>query len=379
MRPDARREVAQIQAALTARMASGERRVMPPAFYTSPAFLEFEREVVFRQDWVCVGHVAEIARPGDYFTHDVVGEPLLVVRDETSIVRVLSNVCRHRANLVARGAGNARRFVCGYHGWAYRADGTLANAPFMAGAPAFDPAACGLPQFRSEIWQDFIFVNLDGNAEPLGPRLEWFLPHIRNYHHVGRHHQFLAQETWHANWKCLVENFIEGYHLSFAHRSTLHPMTPTALCRKISCAPGIGAYLSGYDPTIPDRGPFHEDLTEEERRNSVLFGAFPNLLVGVVPNVTLYMIVTPIEAGAVAVKWGLAGNIADPDHPDVVRYRDLCIAFNAEDKAALEAVQKGMASRAYHGGPLAPADFEGTIWDFYGYVASRIGEGVPPG
>jgi phenylpropionate dioxygenase-like ring-hydroxylating dioxygenase large terminal subunit len=355
------------------RLPASQARTMPPAYYTSEAFLALEREALFRREWICLGHAAEIARPGDYFTTELVGEPLLVVRGEDGQVRVLSNVCRHRANLVASGAGNRKRFVCGYHAWSYDPDGRLAAAPLMAGSEAFDKAGCRLPAFACEIWQDFIFVNLDGNAEPLAPRLDGFLPAIRNYHHPGRHHQFVAEEVWQTNWKCLVENFMEGYHLSAAHLKTLHPMTPTSLCRKIPAPFGMTAYTSGYAPSVPERGPYHPDLTAEERRYSVLFSVFPNLTLSIVPNVTLYLLVRPVDADSVAVRWGLAGTIDDPEHPDVIRYRDLCFAFNAEDRQQLEAVQKGMKSRHFPGGPLAPADYEGTIWDFYQYMASRLG------
>jgi hypothetical protein len=91
------------------------------------------------------------------------------------------------------------------------------------------------------------------------------------------------------------------------------------------------------------------------------------------PHVTLYMIVNPHDVSTVDVKWGLSGTVADPQHPDVIAYRDLCFAFNAEDKTQLEGVQQGLQSRFYRGGPLAPADFEGTIWDFYQYIAARLG------
>ncbi len=351
-------------------------RTMPPAYYTSAAFLELEREEIFRKEWICLGHAAEIAEPGDYFTAELVGEPLLVVRGEDRQVRVLSNVCRHRANLVAKGSGRRKRFVCSYHSWSYNADGSLAKAPLMAKKPGFDPAACGLPAFACEVWQDFVFVNLDGTAAPLAPRCDPFLPAIANYHHPGRHHQFVAEEVWQTNWKCLVENFMEGYHLSAAHLKTLHPITPTALCRKIPAPPGMTAYTSGYDPKVPERGPFHPDLTAEERRYSVLFGVFPNLTVSIVPNVTLYLMVRPVDADSVSVKWGLAGTVADPEDPSVLRYRDLCFAFNAEDRAQLEGVQKGMKSRHYSPGPLAPDDYEGTVWDFYHYMAGKLGSDV---
>jgi choline monooxygenase len=350
-----------------------EARCLTPAFYTSDEFLKIEREELFIRDWVCVGHVSEVANPGDFFTFIIADEPLLVTRATDGQVRVLSNVCRHRANLVAHGRGNAKRFVCGYHAWAYACDGANLAAPLMEKSAAFDKSQCGLPSFRTELWQDFIFVNLSGTQGPLAPRLEAFLPSIRNYHGEGRHHQFTEHGQWKVNWKCLVENFMEGYHLSVAHAKTLHPVTPTKLCTKMDAPIGMTAYRSGYDPTWPERGPYPADLTAEERRSSVLFSVFPNLLVALIPNVTLYMIVNPHDVSTVDVKWGLSGTVADPQHPDVIAYRDLCFAFNAEDKTQLEDVQQGLQSRFYRGGPLAPADFEGTIWDFYQYIAARLG------
>jgi choline monooxygenase len=347
-------------------------RTMQPAFYTSPAFLDLECEHVFRKEWVCLGHVGEVAQPGDYFVTDLVGESLIVTHGADGNIRVVSNICRHRANLLAKGRGNAKQFICSYHAWAYNLDGALRAAPRMAASEAFAKDKCNLPAFATEIWQDFIYVNLDGQAAPLAPRAEPFLPHIKNYHQEGRTHQFVAEEVWQTNWKCLVENFMEGYHLSVAHAKTLHPMTPTSLCRKISAPKGMTAFTSGYNPDFPQRGPFHPDLTAEERRYSVLFSVFPNCLISIVPNVTLYLLVRPIDADSVAIKWGLAGTIADPNHPDVVRYRDLCFAFNAEDKEQLEGVQKGLKSRYYKSGPLAPPDFEGTIWDFYQYMADKM-------
>jgi phenylpropionate dioxygenase-like ring-hydroxylating dioxygenase large terminal subunit len=361
------------------KLPASQARTMPPAYYTSEEFLDLEREELFRKEWVCVGHRAEVSKPGDYFTYEIVGEPLLVTHGLDGRIRILSNVCRHRANLVATGSGNAKKFICGYHFWSYNTDGSLNSAPLMNKSEAFDRHKCSLPEFACEVWQDFIFVNLDGQAPPLAPRLDSFLPNIKNYHATGRHHQFVGEEVWKTNWKSLVENFMEGYHLSYAHLNTLHPVTPTSLCRKLETPFGMTAYTSGYDPAFPERGPYHEDLTPEERRYSVLFSVFPNLTASIVPNVTLYLLVRPIDADTVGVKWGLAGTIDDPSHPDVIRYRDLCFAFNAEDKAQLEGVQRGMKTRHFTSGPLAPPDFEGTIWDFYLYMAKKLGAEAPLG
>ena len=102
---------------------------MPAAFYTSADFLAAETEEVLRREFLCVGHVGEVRNPGDFFTTELLGEQLLVVRDMDGGVRVLSNVCRHRGNRVAEGRGNARKFVCQYHNWAYDTAGALKVAP----------------------------------------------------------------------------------------------------------------------------------------------------------------------------------------------------------------------------------------------------------
>lgn len=351
-----------------------EAQAMPAAFYTSDDFLALERDELFVKEWVCIGHLSELADTGDYFTYEVAGEELVAIRGKGGTVRVLSNVCRHRANLIARGRGKkARRLVCPYHAWSYGLDGALKSAPFMEEKKNFRCADHALPEIRSEIWQDFIFINLDGRAPPLASQCAPFLKHVKNYHQEGRAFHYVAEEEWATNWKCLVENFMEGYHLSAAHAKTLHPITPTRLCTRLDTPLGMAAYTSGYDPAVPERGPFHPDLTEEERRRSCLFAIFPALCASFVPNVTLYLIVRPIATDRVGVKWGLAGTVDDPNHPDVIRYRDLCIAFNAEDKDQLEHVQRGMMSRFYEPGPLGPANYEGTIWDFYQFMADRLG------
>ena len=126
-------------------------RTMPPQFYTSPEILALEKENLFHTEWICLGHVGEIPDPGDYFTTELVGEQLIVCRDQDGEVRVLSNVCRHRGNLVAEGKGNRRSFVCGYHAWTYDLDGALKTAPLMSKTKNFDKEKCNLPQMKTEI------------------------------------------------------------------------------------------------------------------------------------------------------------------------------------------------------------------------------------
>lgn len=348
-------------------------RAMSGGYYTSSEYLDIEREELFRKQWVCVGHVGEVPRPGDYFTTELVDEQLLVVRDPGGMVRVLSNVCRHRGNIVAQGAGHAARFVCSYHAWTYGVDGQFLRAPLIAEDARFGNRNCDLPKFATGTWQGFIFVNLDGSASPLAPALAAMEPYIRNYHPAERHFLFGAEEIWNTNWKCLLENFMEGYHLSPTHANTLHAITPTTLCEKLPDGPGFTGYRANFHPTCPERGPYHEDLTEQERRSDVFYCVYPSFVVGFCPHFTLYMCLRPLTVGRVGIRWGITGVPSDLESPVVKDYIKLCREFCEEDRTVLERLHKGLKSRYYRPGPLAPDNFEGTIWDIFQYMARRLG------
>ena len=347
-------------------------RSMPAEFYTSADFLKLETEQVLRREWMCIGHVGEVSNPGDFYTTEMLDEQILVTRGMDGVVRVLSNVCRHRGNRVAEGTGNSRKFICQYHNWTYDNTGELLAAPLMKKQPGFDKEKCGLPEFASEIWKGWIFVNLDGTAAPLAPRLTGLQEIINNYHQEDRFLNFIEEDTWSCNWKCLFENFMEGYHLSATHHKTLHKITPTRLCKKMGSDEGWTGYHAYYNPSYPPRGPFHPDLTEDEKSKSPMYGIYPNLVVGMATNFTLFMCLRPDGVDKVKIRWGVTGLENDPDAQTVKDYVSLCKSFNAEDREKLEILQIALKTRSYPGGPLAPDDYEGSIWDFIQYMARHL-------
>ena len=353
-------------------LADHNPRAMPAEYYTSADFLQLETEDVLRKEWMCVGHVGEVSNPGDFYATEMLGEQILVTRDMDGVIRVLSNVCRHRGNRIAEGTGNSRKFTCKYHAWTYDNTGALLGAPLMEKQPGFDKGKCSLPEFASEIWNGWIFVNLDGTATPLAPRLTGLQEIIKNYHPEDRFLNFIEEDTWSCNWKCLFENFMEGYHLSATHLKTLHKITPTRLCKKMGSDDGWTGYHAYYDPNYPPRGPFHPDLTEDEKTKSPMYGVYPNLVVGMATNFTLFMCLRPDGVDKVKIRWGVTGLENDPDAQTVKDYVDLCHSFNAEDREKLEILQIALKTRNYPGGPLAPDDYEGSIWDFTQYIARHL-------
>lgn len=342
---------------------------LQPDFYTSKDWLVYETEHLLLREWHCLGRVDEVAGPGQYFTRDVLGEPLLIVRGKDEAVRVLSNVCRHRNMQVAAGHGKARTFVCPYHAWSYKLDGSLLQAPLM---PDIDRSQCGLPEFQSEVWQGFIFVNLAGKASPLAPRLTGLDQVLGNYHSDEMHHVFATEEIWDTNWKCLLENFMEGYHLSRVHPQTLGGRTPTNLCEKYAGGEGFTGYRAHYPPTAPFRGDCHPDLTEKEKNCSTLFSVFPCMVASQSSDVLVYISMQPMGVDQVKIRWGLSVYDKNMPETEIQSRIELWQAINAEDKAKLAKVQHALHSTSAVSGPLAPDDFEGTIRDIYGYLARQL-------
>ncbi len=356
-------------------LSADQARTMPPSYYTSAEFLALEEEHIFRKEWVCVGHTGEIPNPGDYFTTELVGEQMIVLRDEHGEVRILSNVCRHRGNILAQGTGNRKKFICGYHAWVYDSSGRLQNAPLMDQVKGFEKANCTLPNFATEIWQGFIYVNLDGNAPPLAEQLGGIEEIIQNYKMGERNFVFGEETIWDCNWKCLAENFMEGYHLSPTHVKTLHPITPTSLCVKMPHDDYYTGYWAKYNPNYPERLPYPGGLTKEETRQSPMFAINPNHVIGLATNACVYMCLRPAGPDQVAIRWGVIST-AQPDDQSAIDYVKLCREFNEEDKEKLETLQKGLKSRYLGSNFLAPDDFEGTIWDMYQFVARRLGSDI---
>ena len=159
----------------------GEAETLPPECYTDAGFYEFEKEALFNHEWLCTGRESWVSEPGDYYTTLIADEPIIVARTLKGELKAMSAVCQHRAMLVAEGHGNRRGFLCPYHHWSYSLDGGLTNAPAMEKTCDFDKSKFGLASFRVEVWNGFVFVNIDADAPPLSPRLEAVADALANY------------------------------------------------------------------------------------------------------------------------------------------------------------------------------------------------------
>lgn len=343
---------------------------LPAASYASEDFFNLEVEQIFEHEWVPLGRVEEIPEPGDYFTTELAGDPLLIVRGDEGEVRVLSNVCRHKWTVVASGEGNARVFVCPYHAWTYARDGQLVGAKFMDRTAGFKLSDCRLPTLRSEVWGGFIFVNLDPDAKPLAARLAALEPLVANYHMQDMKRFTGGDEVWETNWKLLVENFTEGYHTFQTHKDSLQNVTPCELTYWGVDDPAFGAFFSPLAPDEPKREPCHPSLTEKERTTVLMICLYPSLVIALSPERVFYMCIIPMAPGRVRTRWGVASYGEEFENhtlEDIARFYSL---VNAEDQEKLESIQRGVGARYAGRGRLSW--LETTNAHFGRYIAGRV-------
>ncbi|HEY5897540.1 MAG TPA: Rieske 2Fe-2S domain-containing protein [Burkholderiales bacterium] len=190
---------------------------------------EAEQKRVFERCWLYVGHESEVRAPGDFRTRTICGRPILLCRDSSSRVRVFLNTCRHRGAVVCRAAeGNAERYTCFYHGWTYDRDGKLYAVPGQtAYPPSFDKSEYGLKEPpRVDEYRGFVFLNFDPSAAPLADYLgkaREYIDLVLDQSPSGRMEVIHGTQEYDikANWKLLVENSFDDYHLMTTHATWL--------------------------------------------------------------------------------------------------------------------------------------------------------------
>jgi phenylpropionate dioxygenase-like ring-hydroxylating dioxygenase large terminal subunit len=211
-----------VPAALMSRAPTSGSATLPYSWYSDDEVFAAERERIFAGSWLYVGHIGRVSAPGDFFTTRLGELPVVVTRDEGGELHALRNVCCHRgAEVVLAPEGNRKALQCHYHAWSYALDGHLVGAPRSLGEPDFRKEDFALRPLRLQTYGPFVFVNADDDAPPL-EEVMGELPAIVESTGVDldtlrcRERREYPLE---ANWKVVVENFLECYHCQVAHPS----------------------------------------------------------------------------------------------------------------------------------------------------------------
>jgi choline monooxygenase len=321
---------------------------LPSRLYFDPDMFALEREKIFSRHWQVVGHRDQLKNPGDFFTVELQGEPLLLVRGAQGELRGFYNVCRHRAGPPAEGCGSRKLFRCGYHGWTYGLDGCLISAPEFEGAADFRPEQFALTPIRAEEWFNLIFINVDANAAPLVKSLGELPRQAERFNFAGMKLHERRTYDMKCNWKTYVDNYLEGYHLP-----SVHPTLNRELDYNAYVVEPYARHVRQYSPirgaqagdAAPRRYPeAREDLTTD------YFWIFPNWMLNCYPDNVSLNIIQPLEPERTLAifEWylpeeGLGGEAAK----DSVRFSD---EIQMEDVAICELVQKNLHSQSYERG-----------------------------
>jgi Rieske 2Fe-2S family protein len=362
-------------------------RTLPGRFYHDPAIWQREQARLFGRLWVCVGRAAQFPATGHYRTVRVGEESVLIVRGDDGGLRAFLNVCRHRgAQLCPAERGQTRTLQCRYHAWTYGLDGRLLRAPGLQDSAAFDKDTFGLVPVALETWEGLVWVNLAENPPPLADQL---LPQLAarlgdadrlaayrmGTLAVGRTLEYEVQ----ANWKVIVENFMECYHCAPMHPELVRllPAFRSGATQEYGLGTRLaddaeGLTMSGRAPAPPFPG-----LAPGHERHYYGMVVRPNMLLNLLPDHVIVHTLTPLapDRSRVTCDWLFAPEVVQRPGFDPGDTVGLFDQVNRQDWEVCEWVQAGVRSRAFAaGGVYVP--IERHIRGFNDWVLAELD--LPP-
>ena len=386
----------------TAETFAAGAKTLEQKYFVSPQIFAEEQEKIFSRQWVLVGHQSQIAQAGDYFTAEIAGESLIIVRDKRAAIHGFYNVCRHRGSrLIENRKGQLSAAIqCPYHAWTYGLDGRLLGAPHMDDVPGFDKADYSLHSVSLALWEGFIFVNLADSPPPLE---EWFAPLAGKFSRWNFPSLCSARRIEYdvrANWKLIFQNYSECYHCPGVHPELSKISPHDSAENDLTDGPFLGGFMrigKGKSLTMSgnacalgiadssrahDRAPAlnrkpsqeiendYDHEHEQDGKNRVFYySIFPNMLLSLHPDYVMVHQLLPQSPARTLIfcNWFFhpeAAGVTDPgyrfDPDDAIEFWDM---INKQDWHVCELSQQGISSRAYEPGPYSARESIPAAWD----------------
>ena len=362
-------------------------------YYYDPEIYELEQERIFAQMWVCVGRAEAISGPGAYQVVTIGRESIIVVRGRDDVLRAFLNVCRHRgARLCNEAAGKLKGSIqCHYHAWTYGLDGRLIGAPNVLTEEQFERALFGLLPVALEVWEGLIWLNLadfpdsPNSPTPIGEQLnESIIERFGDYAAFARYHvrnlkvgKTIVYDVK-ANWKLIIENFMECYHCAPMHPEFCQLLPDFKMGHVSDYVNGEAARLADNVEAFTITGkasrPPLPGLLPEDLRHYYGIVLQPNVLLNLLHDHVVVHRFLPDGPGRTVITcdWLFDPEVmARPefDPMDAVEIFDI---VNRQDWEVCEWTQLSMGSKAYRsGGVYVPAEHH--IRAFADFVLARIG------
>ncbi|MDJ0877267.1 MAG: aromatic ring-hydroxylating dioxygenase subunit alpha [Halieaceae bacterium] len=190
---------------------------LPLDRWTSREFFDLEVEKMWTKTWQMACRESQVPNPGDYFVYDIANFSILVTRTESGELKGYHNSCLHRGRALKRGAGNSPELRCPYHGFSWHLSGEFKGAPCEWDFPHIDKGEFSLPEVKVDTWAGWVLINMDENAQPLEEYMGIIPEHFERWNHEQRYISMHVQKVIGANWKAVLEAFIESYHAIATH------------------------------------------------------------------------------------------------------------------------------------------------------------------
>jgi Rieske 2Fe-2S family protein len=346
--------------------------------YSSDEVFDREREHIFHRSWFYVCRDERLS-PGDRFVADVAGESILLVKDRDGAIHAHANVCRHRGARLceASGPGSKAGITCPYHAWTYSLDGRLIGTPHLA-ADEIDRDSLSLWSVACDVLHGFVFVNLSPDPTPLSGSFGAGMDSVQLFEHLhlGDLRTGVTTSTEvRANWKILIENYQECLHCSWVHPELVDivPLYKTGSVVD-PARPDGGVNIRGNSFSLTGQSslPVLPHMPVDQAESYYGATVFPNMFIDVTGTSVIVSSLWPKGAGETTVVMEYlfaADTVAAPgfDAAEIVEFSEL---VGKQDYDVSERVQRGVASRYFDHGVLAPQDH--LIIDFLATYKSHM-------
>ena len=365
---------------------------LPNECYTNSHYLMIEREKVFMDKWTVIGVGSSVPNPGDAKPYNLLGIPLIILRDKENKIRVFHNVCSHRGfKLLSEHCSLKNVLRCPYHSWSYDFEGKLVATPHIGGlnihtSEKFDKSKSNLKEVRSNVWMDIIFVNINNNevevkeyVKPLEDRWSKFISkedqHLLVY---SRDHGHFSLDVK-SNWKFAIENYCESYHLPWIHPE-LNKVSNISDHYHIQGLPNrfAGQGSNKYEQPLKGNKTFtnFSNWPKEFSKKSEYIALFPNVMIGLHIDHFYVFWLEPISVNET--KEHLSMYYVDEESANGKEFENMRKENSrfwkdvmSEDIIAIEGMQEGRSSPAYNGGNFSPV-MDNPTHQFHKWVAGNL-------
>jgi choline monooxygenase len=341
----------EILASYNAAAALPDAYTIPAPWYTDARIAQLELQNVFSRTWQSVGRAAQVEEPGQYVTASVAGEPIVAVRGSDGKLRAFYNVCRHHAMTVMNEpCGQAPHMRCPYHGWTYNLEGELRGMTEFEGVCNFDRAQNGLVPVRVEIWENFIFVNLDPHAAPLDEFLGALVGLAKPLNFGGL--KFVERRSYRqqCNWKVYVDNFLDGgYHVPHMHKGLNSVLDYTNYTIE-----NVDRCCVQSSPVAVDKSSEASAAATRKGERAYYFWQYPNFMLNWYEGYLDTNLVIPLGVDRCEVIFDFYfGDTSEAQMPYIRESMGVSERVQQEDIVICDGVQRGLSSRAYQAGRLS--------------------------